>query len=285
MAAAAVALATIFAQCPAAELALSDALDPQWMSAPLWDDGRAEIAVFDAQRVVDGRPIAHDCTLVTTKEDFTKAYWTRADWPYGDKPVVAVLRQSQLSTIPDASFPTHWATTFVFERAGAPKLAKMTLSSQDADASSFKEFQLWRETPTMRFASPWDGEGTGERTLPLHGANVRFEEELPLLVRMLKFEDGLQARFELEPSQQTSKAPAPIPSQAILTVVRPANALATSIGRFEPDAAWLVVVETRDGRSIDFLVEDAPPNRLLGWSHADGRRLTIKSVERRKQQG
>ncbi len=275
------AAALLAAPCALAQrVALSDALYNGWAGDPVWDDGNAEVAEYRGEQVVYGEPRPHTYHLVTVKEDFNTEYYAKADWPYGQKPVLTVLKQNQVATIETPNYPYHYMTSVFFDRNDVGGAVKMTVSSQEWCGQTSKEFQLWHEVPIMRWSSYWDGEGTGERGLTEHTASALFEEELPLVVRALNFEEGLTVQFLLEPNQTTNKAPAPRPTGASLTVSRPPHAFETAIGPFTTSQAWIVTVETQDNRALRYVVEADPPNRLLQWSHSDGRTYELQDIRR-----
>lgn len=231
-----------------------------------WDDGRAEIATYDAVEVVRGRPRSHTARLITVAEEFNRQFYVKADWPHGDKPILPVVRQTHAATVTAAASPRHFAGSVFVERARPSRLLKMSLSTQQWDGVSFKEYHLWGERPIQLYHSPHDGEGSGERTLDTRG-DAFFEEHLPLALRALDFRDGLVARFRLYSSQATAKAPEPRAVGARLAVT----------GREE---TWAVAISAEDGRTLEFEFARESPHHLLRFSHSDGREMTLRSAER-----
>ncbi len=259
---------------------LSEAIYNGWATDGLWDDGNAEIAEYKGERIIYGEPRSHTCRLITVKEDFNTEYYVKADWPYGQKPILTTLKQNQVATIETPNYPYHFMTSVFFDRNDVGDTVKMSVSSQEWCGLTFKEYQLWHEVPIMSYSSYWDGEGTGERGLPDHTETTLFEEELPLIVRALNFEDGLTVQFGLQPNQTTTRAPAPRPAIALLVVKRPPHAVETAIGPYTRSQAWVVTIETDDNRALEFLVEADYPNRLLQWSHSDGRNYQLQDIRR-----
>lgn len=256
------------AQEPAAVVRLASVINPEWAQGEFWSDGKAEVARYHGERIVYGEPRPHELHLITVTEDFNREYWAKADWPYGQKPLLPVVKQNQNATIETPNYPYHYMTSVFFERARIGNAVKMTVSSQEWCGSTFKEFQLHAQPVMFRYSSYWDGQGTGEATLPAHDANTHFEEELPLLVRTLRFRDGLAAALLLQPNQTTNKAPVPEASPAILNV---AERLAT----------WRVTIEAQDGRKLVFDVKKEYPNHLVAFEHSDGRHYELAAIERR----
>lgn len=245
---------------------LSAVLDRGFGNNNLWDDGQAEVATYDASTVVYGKPRAHTLRLITVYEDFNREYYAKADWPYGQKPILPVIKQIQTTTIPTANYDYHFLTAVFVDRDDFGRTVKLTTTSQDWCGTTSKTFELWGEKPRMIYTSYWDGEGNGTREL---GSNIDdyFEEDLLLNLRALPFRDGLNAAFWLYPKQATNKAPEPRPVPAYLIVSR-------------QDQAWDVLVEARDARTIRYEFEPAYPHVLKHYEHSDGTTLTLKKLER-----
>lgn len=262
---------------------LADVVDSAWANTSVWDDGRTEIATYDATRLLDGLPRPHTMRLLTVKEDLNKEYWTKADWPHGQKPVLSVVRQSMVATVEGRTCPHQFMSTTMFDRARISHAVKMSVSTQEWNGTTFKEFQLYQPTPVFQWHSYWDGEGTGTKPLPDHTANTYFEEELFAVVRAVRFKEGLEAQLMLEPAQVSTKAPIPVPSPARLVVERPTLAVTVPAGTYSAEKTWIVSVESDDGRRLEFTVsEQSLPNALVRFESSDGRKAGLKQLERRR---
>jgi hypothetical protein len=258
------------------------AVQPGWADKR-WDDGNAEVATYDATRILDGEARPHTLRLLTLREDLNREYMAKADWPHGQKPILTVLRQSQVATIPAPNFDHHTMATVFVERDQPSRLVKLIVSSQDWNGATFKEFVTADRTATMRYHSYWDGEGSGETTLRNHHeGGARFEEELPLLVRTLRLEEGLRVPLALYPNQTTTRAVVPEPVLAGLEVSVPLEPVEVPAGAWEPDALWLVTVQAQDGRLWRFWVTRESPQTLVQWGSADGREYRLRDVTRRQ---
>ncbi len=244
---------------------LRDLLDPNWATNELWNDGQAEVATYNASRIVYGNPRPHTAHLITVYEDFNTDFYVKADWPYGDKPILPVLKLNYVAEIPTPNYPYRFMVSAFADRADISNLVRMTVSSQEWCGMTFKDFQLWKDRPVQVYHSYWDGQGNG--THALDAREAFFEEELFLVLRALPFEDGLMAEFSLYDNQTTTKAPKPVAVPATLEV------------QDEGDG-WQVTVVTTDGRRIDFVFGKEYPNVLRLYRHNDGRRLTLDRVER-----
>lgn len=245
---------------------LDTLLNRDYAATSFWDDGKAEVAVYDAERVVYGEPRKHTVRLITVYEDFNKEYYVKADWPYGEKPLLPVLKQNMNATIQTDTYPYHYMTTVFSERGHFGRTVKVAISSQEWCGTTYKEFQFWRDQPREVYHSYWDGEGSGVRDLPPN-PNAFLEEELFLVLRGLPFREGLKVSFELYQGETTNKAPVPKSEPAELVVS-------------EAEDAWAVTVRAQTGRRILYRFAKQYPHYLLSQEHSDGRTLALRSVER-----
>jgi len=247
--------------------ALNTLLRDDFAEDPLWNDGQAEVAAYDASRVLYGRPRPHVLRLITVAEDFNREYYVKADWPYGQKPILPVIKQNQVATIQTPNYPYHYMASVFADRSQFSRTVKLAVSSQEWCGTTYKQFELWNNQPLQVFHSYWDGEGSGRREIAA-GPNDFFEEELFLLLRALPFEDGLEARLNLYDNQTTIKAPEPNASPAELAVTEEAE-------------GWGAELTTSDGRRLWYLFDAEYPHVLRSFDHSDGRSLRLQSAERR----
>lgn len=250
----------------AAALPLSSLIDSEFFTQTPWTDGLAEVATYDAVVVIDGEDCEHTASLVTVGEEYTTEFYTRANWPHGQKPILSVMRQHHAAHVETPTFPYMFAGDVVVERELPHRPVRLVTSAGGWHGIMQKDFQLWRDRPLQRWTSFRDGEGSGERLLRRE-TEAYFEEELPLLLRALRFEDGLQGSLRLHPAQLTSTAAEPRAAAALLTVTA-------------QEGQWLALLETSDQRAMEFEFDLERPHVLRRFSHSDGRTMELKSVER-----
>jgi hypothetical protein len=271
-------LATLASAANAAPLA--DFVDPDW-AGPIWDDGQAEVATYQSHRAIYGADRPHTSHLITVKEDLRMDLLVKADWPWGDATVRTVLKQNQVATIPTPNYPYHFMASLFVDRANVADAMKLSVSSQEWCGMTFKTLDLTQSPPVMHRSSYWDGEGTGRATVAAHVEGAHFEEELPLLARALRHEEGMQAELMLYPNQTTTRASVPVPSAATLSVARTTEEVSVPAGSVAAGEAWLVTVKAEDGRTITLVVADDEMDTLVAYDFGDGRKSALESVERR----
>ncbi|MCB2156433.1 hypothetical protein KQI84_16280 [bacterium] len=258
-----------------------ETIRPDWAGS-LWDDSRAEVATYEGHRIIYSEDRPHELRLITVAEDINKEFMVKAEWPYGQKPLLPALKQLQISSIPTPNYPYNYLTTVFYQRSNINNAVKMTISSQEWCGTTFKQYELWRETAVFWYSSYWDGEGTGNTQLTDHTANTYFEEELPLLFRALPFREGLKTGLMLQPPQTTNRVQIPEPVPAVAMVDHPNEDLTVPAGTYAAEEVWRVSLEARDGRRANFYIADDDANTLLAFEFDDGRRFELKHTTRRQ---
>ena len=259
-------------RAPASAQALQAVLpyfDQNWAMQKLWEDGLAEVATYDAERVVYKKKRSFAYTMITVKEEFNQQFNVKTD-DYKRQDLFPVMKINQFCEIQADQYPYHYLTSLFFRRDQPVALYKMTSSSQEWCGNTFKSiiddgvnFEMW-------YHSYWDGEGSSNRDLR---RDVFLEDALPYTLRSLKFSSLPSFKLVVMDLQQTNKATPPVYYQAQLTTAdAPADELT--------QAAWRVAIQLAPGKENTYLFAKAYPNLLLRQTTWDGRTLQLKSVRR-----
>ena len=226
-----------------------------WAQHKLWDDGFAEVAIYDAQRVVYNKPRYFEYTLITVKEDFNRAFDVKTD-DYKRKDLFPVIKVNEFARIPTDQYPYHYLTSLFFRRENPVTLHKLSGSSQEWCGNTFKAVSDAGSSFKYTYHSYWDGQGDGKRKLD---KNTLFEDQLPYTLRSLAFAEGLTFQAPVYELQQTSKATEP---------------------QIYPTGAWLVTVQFTPEKQSRYWFAREYPNILLRQQSFDGRTLILKNVRR-----
>ncbi|RPD48572.1 hypothetical protein DNI29_08130 [Hymenobacter sediminis] len=241
----------------------------QWAMDPLWEDGKAEVATYAAERVVDGEVRQFESTLLTVKEEFGQQYNVKTDSIRG-KDNFPVMRFSQLCSIPTDAYPLHFLITAFFRRDQPVQLHKLTTSSQELSGATFKAITDDGMQYVQTYDSYQDEQGAGQRQLR---RTVLFEDALPYTLRSLRFEDLPGFKTDIYEMQQTNQAAPPILYQA---QIRTEDALTADT----PEPAWRVRVALNNRKQNVYWFSKQYPNVLLRQTTWDGRSLRLKQVRR-----
>ena len=160
--------------------------DASWARDPLWDDGMAEVALYDARRPQYGRPESYQAVFVVVKEEFRRPLHVKADPPFEGKDLFAVLKLNAIHSYSTPNYPYHFLLSVFVRRDDPSRLVKLTMGSQEWCGNTFKEVTTWGPAPQLVSHSYFDGEGDATRPLDL-GPGDLLEDQLPLALRSLAF--------------------------------------------------------------------------------------------------
>ena len=239
-----------------------------WAQNKLWDDGLAEVATYEAQRVVYNKTRTFEYTLITVKEDFNKAYNVKTD-DYQRSDLFPVMKVNQFCRIPTDNYPYHYLTSLFFRRENPVQVHKITSSSQEWCGNTFKAINLSGDNFNYAYNSYWDGQGEGQMELP---GNILFEDQLLYTLRSLQFKDGLTFKANVAELIQTSKANKP--------VVYPAFFRITADNASPQNSLWQVTVKLSKIKENIYWFSKKYPNVLERQQTWDGRNLELKEVKR-----
>ena len=170
-------------------------IDPSFGGNPGWDDGLAEVAVYDAHRTVYGVDRSFQTTLITVKEDFDAAKAVKADAPLDGRPIITVLKLNILSRIPTENYEYSYMTSIFAKRDDLRVLVKAANSSQEWCGTTFKEIVTWDGAPRLQFHSYFDSQADGAH--PIHlDARTLLEDQLLLVMRAASA-DGESSRLAI----------------------------------------------------------------------------------------
>lgn len=242
-------------------------LHQDWAADPLWDDGLAEVAQYEAERVVYGKPRQFEYTFILVKEDFNKKHNVKTD-NYNRSDLFPVMKVNKFARIPTEKYPYHYLSSLFYKRQNPATLHKMTTSSQEWCGNTFKSFEHKGNNYRYIYSSYWDGQGNGHTEVR---GGIWFEDGLTYTLRALYFSEGLTFKRPVLESQINNKANKPLIYQASFRVSED-NSL--------NQPAWQVRVQLDDEKASTYWFAREYPNLLLKQESWDGRRLLLKSATR-----
>ena len=239
-----------------------------WAMNKLWDDGLAEVAVYDAERTVYGKQRYFEFTLITVKEEFNQEFNVKTD-DYSRPDLFTVMKVNQFCRIPTENYPYHYLTSVFIQREQPWALHKLTTSSQEWCGNTFKAITAKNDHFNQFYTSYFDGQGEGNRKLP---KDILAEDQLPYTLRSLQFKDSLTFKVNVLETQQTNKAGEPVIYQDALV-----NSGKIMLNK---ESSWLVEVKLAADKTNRYWFAKAYPNQLLQQETWDGRNLKLKNISR-----
>lgn len=247
-----------------------------WGKNNLWDDGRAEVAVYDAERIVYDAPRQFKEQLITVKEDLRADTLVKADEPKKQK-VIRAFKLNQIQKFDTENYPYSYLTSVFVKEAPLSSVLKMTVGSQEWCGNTFKIFKQTGDgkSGSLTWYSYFDGEADGAYELQM-AADDYFEDQLPLSLRELPFAPGYTKKIRLMETITTNHWKMSVPAEGVLKVVgeEVVRCYAGSI------PAWQVAIERKAGGVDYYWFEKAYPHILVRMETQDGRKRLLRARTR-----
>ena len=248
--------------------------NPRWAMNAMWEQGQAEVATYQAQRVIYQKPRDFEYTLILVKETFNEEFDVKTD-DYERKDLFDVMKVNKFARIPTDNYPYHYMTSVFFRREQPATVHKLTNSSQEWCGTTAKYFLNQGKQYTFGYNSYWDGQGVGEMDVE---GGIMFEDQLSYSLRALDFVDGLTFTQRVAESQVSSKATKPTLYDATFTVSQANDFSLDTDYELQEAPVWKVSVRLDEEKTNDYWFSGEYPNVLLKQTTWDGQRLQLKET-------
>ena len=245
-----------------------------WAMDARWEQGTAEVAKYQAQRIVYQKPRDFEYTLILVKETFNEEFNVKTD-DYQRDDLYDVMKVNKFARIPTDNYPYHYMTSLFFRRDQPATVHKLVNTSQEWCGTTAKYFLNKGRNYTFGYNSYWDGQGVGETTVD---GGILFEDQLSYSLRALKFAEGLSFAGPVAESQVSSKASVPKIYEATFTVSRATNFSLDTDYDFGEAPVWHVRVQLDQDKINDYWFSGEYPNVMLRQSTWDGQELQLKEA-------
>jgi hypothetical protein len=174
-----------------------------WRDDPAWSQGKAEWALYDATRVIYGKPRRFEATIFTNRQRMDRSTTTKAaDWR--DPGAVDTFKHNVSELVPTDNYTYRFLTT-TFHRADTLAPYKVVASTQEDCGATYRQFVV--DDGRVRARSfcyfPEAGESSAEYALPTGTPPLRFHDGLTLALRDYPFDTRPhpELRLQLVPDQ------------------------------------------------------------------------------------
>jgi len=244
----------------------SSFINQNWAMDKLWEDGQAEVAIYDAQFMIYGQARKFDAPVITVKEEFNKGFNVKTD-DYSRDDLFSVIKINRFADIPTPSYPYHFLTSIFIQRDKPEQVYKMTHTGQEWCGNTFKQFELSSAGYQYDYNSYFDGYGDGK--MEIDGNDFWWEDQLPYVLRALNFDDGLSFSKEVMSTEINTKTRKPTFANAAFKVV-------------DQDSLWQVTVTYNPEKTNTYTFQKAYPNLMTSQKTWYGFDMELKSVSRYK---
>ncbi len=262
------------AAAPACARDEAPGFDPAWALDPVWDDGRAEVAVYEASRVIYGAPRPFEAIAIVVTEDFDAERLVKADPPYEGRRLLPVLKLNLVREIPTPNYDYRIMTSVFVRRERPEHLVKLTVTSHEWCGNTWKVLRVRDTQAHYAWASYFDAEGDGNQSWRVQPGDL-LEDQLPVTLRGLQFREGLELTLRVVPTLGTNRG-GPLEWRQARLSVRGLETVATGLGERR---AWRVEIRG-EGFERTLWFDDEGSHPLLRLSGPE-EHWTLRSIERR----
>uniref|UniRef100_A0A832MLA0 DUF3108 domain-containing protein n=1 Tax=Eiseniibacteriota bacterium TaxID=2212470 RepID=A0A832MLA0_UNCEI len=245
---------------------------------PLWDDGRAELSVYEGVVPRYGHDRPAKVTLVVVKEDLLEDTLVKSE--AGPRPgrTVEAVKMHWVWQFSTGTYDYHQAATVMFRRADGVAL-KETMSSAEGCGITFVRVAPRGGRLVHAAHSYWEGEADREVEVPRRaGQELLFLDGAPVwLRRWAGAARPFETRVRLLPGQISARSPAAAarPVDAVLRYLGEED-LAVPAGRFRARRFAIAV----GGATHLYWLDARAPHVLLRMQGADGRGMALAATRR-----
>ena len=104
-----------------------------------WEQGTAEVAKYQAKRIIYQKPRDFEYTLILVKETFNKEFNVKTD-DYQRDDLYDVMKVNKFARIPTDNYPYHYMTSVFFRRDQPATVHKLVNTSQEWCGTTAKYF-------------------------------------------------------------------------------------------------------------------------------------------------
>lgn len=200
-------------------LSLASSLTPtgDWSRDPAWFQGKAEWALYDAQRAIYGKQRAYEATLFTNTQLMDPKTSTKCNQNVSG--AIEVFKLNLSEQIPTENYVYRFLTTSFVHRADL-SLYKLTTSTQEDCGSTFGQFLDEGNGVTFQQYNYFPGPGQANGNLG-SSTELTFFNALPLTLRNFPFPTDQTTpttiKVNLIADQTTTKRPNNKSRQATIT--------------------------------------------------------------------
>lgn len=175
-----------------------DSFTRAWRDDPVWHDGQAEVAEYEATRTIYGAERKYTARIMTNKEHLSPDTWTKSSGSNG----IPVFKLHVREDVPTEAYTYHYST-MCYVGVDDLQSYKIDMGSQEDCGATFKQFIQRDGELSWRQFSYFPGEGGHQQTNEKERPST-FENALPLILRGFPFDQPGQPRFDLLPNQTST---------------------------------------------------------------------------------
>lgn len=232
------------------EVSAPKGLDLTWAHDPVWFDGQAEEAVYNATRSIYGKQRTYQAKAFANVEPFSAETGTKG-YEMGEQSPLA-FKYHVREAVPTENYVYHFSTMAYTGRDGMTPI-KLDMGSQEDCGSTFKQFRVAGEKLYTNQHSYFPDQGVRNESKAA-GDDLVFHDALPLVLRGFPFAEPAELTLNVVPDATTTKWSPTKPIAAKVTSLGHEK-LTLPIGEIEAHGLEVAYV---DGTREQYWFEIAP---------------------------
>ncbi|MBI3723031.1 hypothetical protein HY251_03610 [bacterium] len=238
-----------------------------------WDDGKAEVSRYDAERTIYKAPRKYELVSIFVKESFDPRTRTKPDAPRAG--VLDAMKLMRVEDVPTGRLYRYRQTLTVrIARSEPARVLDAAFGSQEWCGNTSCLLVPRGASLVRSVHSYFDGEGDYEETLP---GETWLEDQLPATLRALPLAVGFSLEVKLLPSIVSNRQPRGVVPLLSRLKVDGDETIETGVGSL----ACARVSVSREGETLSTLwIARDPPRALARYEAKDGGKGTLRSLER-----
>jgi len=248
------------------------------LTRPLWDDGKAEFAIYTGTTLRYGQLRPTEARIIVVKEDLLRSTLVKSDAGPIRGRTLEAIKLNFVADFLTGTYSYHQIATVMFDRASGDVL-KETMSHTESCGITFVRIGPKSGRLTHEAHSYWDGEADREVAVEWPPGDRLYWDALPVSLR--QWVAGGSRPFEkkvwLMPSQISGRSEISNTKPVSATLrMSSAGTIAIPAGRF---AARKFEIKRISGSDFFWFDESFPHVMLKMETHA-GRKLELRKVLR-----
>lgn len=260
-------------------LGLTASLTPvgDWSRDAAWHQGKAEWALYEAQRVIYGAPRKYEATIFTNTQLMDPQTTTKSDQVTSG--AIEVFKLNISEQIPTENYVYRFLTTSFVRRADL-SLYKLTTSTQEDCGSTYRHFLT--DGTAIEFNQYNYFPGPGQVTGTLAGATgLTFFNALPLTLRNFPFPTDHAARptveIDLIADQTTTRQSDNKPHRARITY-EGREQLSLPIGTIATHHLSVTLDGADDRQAYHFWMAEDARHVMVKYTNPNGTEYQLKRL-------
>jgi len=238
-----------------------------WGTSSPWKDGRAEVAVYDSERIVYGKVRTFKEQLITVAENLDKDTLVKTS---KKKKSRRVLKLNIVQKFDTENYPYSYMTSVFVDAKSPREIVKLTSGSQEWCGNTFKIYkQKTSGFGKLEWHSYFEDEADGITDVVIHD-NDYFEDALPVSLRELKFKKGLTRPIRIWKTLTDNRTPDFEIDAATMTVLK--EEIVRSRAGSHP--SWKIEIKRKAGSDFYWFAKKRP-HVLTKMETHDGRKRLL----------